>query len=116
MQPPPPPLPAPPAARRLTPSPPPIAKCTLPRIRNGGIYRADGSPKTAATALYDMWHATWTTRVPARHVSLPAGRHTVRGFYGKYTWRAVLAGGQEAGGEVEFPAAAGEQQTVVLQL
>ncbi|MCQ2097642.1 MAG: endo-1,4-beta-xylanase [Fibrobacter sp.] len=65
-------------------------------VQNGGIIRADGSEKPAATKIYDLWHKTWTTEATA--TADENGVAKFRGFKGKYQ---VTVGGKTSEMEVK---------------
>eukprot|EP00775_Hariotina_reticulata_P012467 gene12467-12602_t len=90
-------------------------------IPNGGIFRADGSPKPAGTVVEQLITSTWNTSSPSVQI-WPSGSslQTFRGFYGRYDIGVNLvasSNGPYSGiQQVNFPAAAGASQTVVLTL
>lgn len=125
-------LPARPPPLRLHPhTHPPAAACVCSSpavdtnhfIPNGGIYRADGTPKPAGTIVETLITSTWNTSSPGVSItrSLTSGLPTFRGFYGRYRVTATLTDAQGAAStvvvpRVSFPASAGAAQTAVLTL
>lgn len=90
-------------------------------IPNGGIYRADGSPKPAGMVVEQLITSTWNSSSPSVGIqSSGTSLHTFRGFYGRYDITISLVapsiGPYSGTHRVDFPAAAGASQTVMLTL
>jgi hypothetical protein len=92
-------------------------------ITNGGIYRADGTPKAAGTVVETLITSTWNTSSPAVPITpSPANPalKSFRGFYGRYDITVTVSDAQGVPAtfvqRVNFASAAGPAQTVVMTL
>lgn len=86
-------------------------------IANGGVFRADGSPKPAGAAVERLITETWNSSSALGLPVEPSGDGTFmfRGFYGSYGI-ATTVGGKQAGGRAVFAGAAGGTQVATVSL
>lgn len=118
-----PPAPAPPPLPLSLPAPPHTVD-TNHFITNGGIFRADGTPKPAGTVVETLITSTWNTSSPAVPITpspTNPGLQSFRGFYGRYDITVTVSDAQGVPTtfvlpRVNFASAAGPVQTAVLTL
>mmetsp|Transcript_15397 Transcript_15397/g.33374 ORF Transcript_15397/g.33374 Transcript_15397/m.33374 type:complete len:588 (-) Transcript_15397:1196-2959(-) len=82
-------------------------------IRNGGMYRADGSPKQSALVVKKLWGETWNSSLFQPTPQISSSQFKFRGFYGGYSYRFVFRS-KLYQGQLSFGASKGTQQSATI--